>query len=107
MSGRIATAPARVGDNTVGDYRSRAFVGGQRDPSGDQPDEKPPVPQAPAKPLSAAGTAPAEAPGDAFAAAVVAGTLPPQPLSAQEILLRSSNAWSPPDSELHLTDRTA
>jgi hypothetical protein len=107
MSGRIATAPARIGDNTVGDYRSRAFVSGQREPAQDHPDEKLPVLPEPAKPLAPAGTAPAEAPGDAFVAAIVAGTMPPQPLSAQEILLRSSNSWSPPDSELHLTDRTA
>ena len=107
MNGRIATAPVRIGAYTVGDHGSRALPGGQREPTRDHPGEKPPVPQEPTKPLSPAGTAPAEVPGNAFAAAIVAGTMPPQPLSAQEILLRSSNSWSPPDSELHLTDRTA
>jgi hypothetical protein len=42
-----------------------------------------------------------------FAAAVVAGALSPKPQTAEEIFLRLGKDWSPPESGLHLADRTA
>jgi hypothetical protein len=50
---------------------------------------------------------PPDPPGTIFAAAVLAGALSPKPETPQEIFLRLGSAWSPPDSELRLADRTA
>lgn len=61
----------------------------------DMPDVLPPLP------------APATPPGTAFAAAVIAGALSPKPETPTEIFLRLGSAWSPPDSDLHLTDSKA
>jgi hypothetical protein len=62
----------------------------------DMPDQLPPLPAPPAPP------------GTAFAAAVLSGALPPKPQTPEEVFLRlGNNEWTPPDSALRLTDRTA
>jgi hypothetical protein len=109
MSARMATAPISTDVATVGDYRSRALLGDRRNPPDDKPghqqDDEPAL--APETPSSVVQPTPGDAAGTAFAAAVVAGGLPPKAQTAQEIYLRAGKAWSPPDSELHLTDRIA
>jgi hypothetical protein len=109
---RIATAPIRTDVATLGDYRSRALLDDQRQPPGnndrDEPATDSELPKTPADAeQSPAGPAPPEAPGSAFVAAIVAGALPAQPTTSAEVLLRTSRAWTPPDSDLHLTDRIA
>jgi hypothetical protein len=49
--------------------------------------------------------APPDPPGTMFAAAVMAGALSPKPETPEEIFLRLGSAWSPPDSDLRLSDR--
>ncbi|HHY51092.1 MAG TPA: hypothetical protein GYA10_15275 [Alphaproteobacteria bacterium] len=49
---------------------------------------------------------PPDPPGTMFAAAVIAGALSPKPETPEEIFLRLGSAWTPPDSELRLADRT-
>jgi hypothetical protein len=110
MSGRIAAAPISTDIGTVGDYRSRALVGDQREPHRQDHDEEQTEAHAPETPAPTPppppGAVAADA-GTAFAAAVVAGSLPPAVQSPQEMQLRKGGAWAPPDSELHLTDRIA
>lgn len=49
---------------------------------------------------------PPDPPGTAYLAAVLSGALSPKPASTREILLRTGE-WTPPDSPLHLADKTA
>jgi hypothetical protein len=109
---RIATAPIRTDVATLGDYRSRALLDDQRQTPHHQTPEPPAAELTLSPPHPRAGQSPAdpvlsEAPGSAFAAAVVAETLPLPPTASREALLRTSRVWAPPDSELHLTDRLA
>lgn len=46
-------------------------------------------------------------PGEAFAAAVIAGQLPPRPITPEQLRQRLGSAWQPPVSPLRLMDRTA
>lgn len=48
---------------------------------------------------------PPSPPGEAFAAAVIAGQLPPRPTTMRELQQRLGSAWQPPSSPLHLVDR--
>ena len=48
---------------------------------------------------------PPSPPGEAFAAAVIAGQLPPRPTTVRELQQRLGNAWQPPGSPLRLIDR--
>jgi hypothetical protein len=48
---------------------------------------------------------PPDPPGTAYVAAVLSGALSPKPTSAQEVFLRVGE-WAPPDSSLHLADKT-
>jgi hypothetical protein len=50
--------------------------------------------------------APAAPPGEAFAAAVIAGQLPPRPISPEQLKQRLGSAWQPPASPLRLMDRS-
>lgn len=50
---------------------------------------------------------PAPPPGEAFAAAVIAGQLPPRPISPEQLRQRLGSAWQPPASPLRLMDRSA
>ena len=45
-------------------------------------------------------------PGEAFAAAVIAGQLPPRPVSPEQLRQRLGSAWQPPASPLRLMDRS-
>ena len=111
MAGRIEPTPIRTDVATLGDYRSRALVDDQRGPFGNgadkgEPDEQPPETEsAPAQP--AASAPPAEPSGTPFEAAVAAGTLDASTPLARQLLMQRKVSWSPPDSDLHLTDRTA
>jgi len=56
----------------------------------------------------AANTVPPRAPpGEAFAAAVIAGQLPPRPTSPEQLRQRLGSAWQPPASPLRLMERSA
>jgi hypothetical protein len=46
-------------------------------------------------------------PGEAFAAAVIAGQLPPRPITSEQLRQRLGSAWQPPASPLRLMDRSA
>jgi hypothetical protein len=46
-------------------------------------------------------------PGEAFAAAVLAGQLPPRPMTPEQLRQRLGSAWQPPASPLRLMDRSA
>jgi hypothetical protein len=112
MSGSTTTAPIRADVATGGDYRSRALLDDRRQAPGhhgrDAPATDSELLGAPVDAeQSLAAPTPLEAPGSAFAAAIVAGALPVQPATSSEVLLRTSRAWAPPDSDLHLTDRIA
>jgi hypothetical protein len=50
--------------------------------------------------------APPSPPGEAFAAAVIAGQLPPRPVSPEQLKQRLGSAWQPPASPLRLMDRS-
>jgi len=50
---------------------------------------------------------PAAPPGEAFAAAVIAGQLPPVPVTPEDLRQRLGSAWQPPASPLRLMDRSA
>ena len=45
--------------------------------------------------------------GEAFAAAVIAGQLPPRPMTPEQLRQRLGSAWQPPASPLRLMDRSA
>lgn len=51
--------------------------------------------------------APPTPPGEAFAAAVIAGQLPPVPVTPEQLRQRLGSAWQPPTSALRLMDRSA
>lgn len=46
-------------------------------------------------------------PGEAFAAALIAGQLPPVPVTREELRQRLGATWEPPSSALRLMDRSA
>lgn len=48
---------------------------------------------------------PPDPPGTAYVAAVLSGALSPKPTTAREVFLRVGE-WTPPDSPLHLADKT-
>jgi hypothetical protein len=50
---------------------------------------------------------PPSPPGEAFAAAVIAGQLPPRPITPEQLRQRLGSAWQPPASPLRLMDRNA
>jgi hypothetical protein len=45
--------------------------------------------------------------GEAFAAAIIAGQLPPRPMTPEQLRQRLGSAWQPPASPLRLMDRSA
>lgn len=57
--------------------------------------------------LAANNAPPRPPPGEAFAAAVIAGQLPPRPTSPEQLRQRLGSAWQPPASPLRLMDRSA
>jgi len=48
---------------------------------------------------------PPDPPGPAYVAAVLSGALSPKPVTPQQIYQRTGE-WAPPDSPLHLADKT-
>jgi hypothetical protein len=48
---------------------------------------------------------PPSPPGEAFAAAVIAGQLAPRPVTPDQLRQRLGSAWQPPASPLRLMDR--
>jgi hypothetical protein len=102
VAARIAQEPINT-QRPLADFRPRTLTAG---PDSSLPqlfgDDLPP--QAPAV---AESVPPPPPPGTAFAAAIIAGTLPPKPMTPKELQIRLGSAWQPPDSELHLTNRTA
>lgn len=105
MSARIAPEPINTGLGAVGDYRSRSLLGDSHAAS-DLPDAPPPPPpQDTLAQMLPHLPAPPRAPGAAFAAALLAGQLPPKPTSEREIMLRLGSANLPARGSLALHDR--
>ena len=104
MSARIAPEPINTGLGAVADYRSRTLLGDSQMGS-DQPDTPPPPPQNTLAQLLPPLPAPPHPPGSAFAAALLAGQLPPKPTSDREIILRLGSADLPAQGSLALHDR--
>jgi hypothetical protein len=112
MSARIAPEPVNTAISTAADFRPRTALGDQQmiapgATGGGAPSTKE---QSEAQQPRLAETlpplpAPPDPPGTMFAAAVMAGALPPKPETPEEILLRLGSSWSPPDSVLRLADR--
>lgn len=48
---------------------------------------------------------PPDPPGTAYVAAVLSGALSPKPVTPQQVYQRTGE-WTPPDSPLHLADKT-
>lgn len=107
MSARIAPDP--VGSTAVasGDYRSRAADGTGTRGGSAAPSRQPAPPQNRAADILPPLPAPPSPPGTNFAAAVLAGALPPKPESPAEAFRRLGSAWRPPSSTFHLLDRVA
>ena len=108
MSGRIATIGTAVA--TLGDYRSRALLGDATSASEEGANNKEGGDEAPSpEPLlaQADSPAPAEPSASPFDAAIVASRLEAPSSAEQQLLMRRKGSWSPPDSDLHLTDRIA
>ncbi len=105
----IAPEPISAAIPAGNDRQSRLATGGQPDPAAVQhsprkdqtslplhsalADVLPPLP------------APPDPPGTAYVAAVLSGALSPKPTTAREVFLRVGE-WTPPDSPLHLADKT-
>ncbi len=104
MSARIAPEPISTGLGAVGDYRSRSLLGDTHTPPEQQDPPPAPLPRPQAQILPPLPTPPAP-PGSAFAAALLAGQLPPKPTSEREIILRLGSAELPAQGSLALHDR--
>jgi hypothetical protein len=112
MAGRIEPTPIRTDVATLGDYRSRALLGDQQGAFGNGagnrgPEEQPLETEAAPSAQPAAPLPPAEPSGTAFDASMAAGRLDTSSPLARQLLMQRKGSWSPPDSDLHLTDRTA
>lgn len=104
MSARIAPEPINTGLGAVADFRSRTLLGNTHSGS-DQPDAPPPPPQQTLAQILPPLPTPPRPPGSAFAAALLAGQLPPKPTSEREIILRLGSADLPAQGSLALHDR--
>jgi len=110
MSARIAPEPVGSAASPVADFRPRVVKGEQDSavPAAAGPSSR--ESRLPAEPRFADVLPPLppppDPPGTMFAAAVIAGALSPKPETPEEIFLRLGSAWTPPDSELRLADRT-
>ena len=113
MSARVAPQPISTAIATLADSRPRTTAGDTRQSAAasgnDAPASPPPEPPAAGRhpDLLPPLPPPPDPPGIMFAAAIMAGALPPRPQTPQEVLLRLGGAWSPPGSDLHLADRKA
>src|SRR5690606_6156202 len=105
MVARIAPSPLSS-TVAVGDAFSHAHgPSGQRGrPSGTPGSSLPPQHR---QSLEITLPPPAPPPGEAFAAAVIAGQLPPVPVSREELRQRLGATWEPPSSAFRLMDRSA
>lgn len=107
MVARIAPSPI-VTSVAIGDALTHAPGAAPnlaRQPGGNPQFEPPP--QQTAQNTSANVPPPPAAPGEAFAAAVIAGQLPPRPVTTEQLRQRLGSAWEPPASPLRLMDRNA
>ncbi|KKB84846.1 hypothetical protein VW29_08380 [Devosia limi DSM 17137] len=107
-----AIDPVSPGNANMGDLRSRHQTGDRAL----LPDSAPPAPSSPetgdnfpkrdgSRQEQERPAPPPPAPaGSMFAAAVIAGNLPPRPETLDELFLRIGNAPIPPESELRLRD---
>lgn len=102
MSARIAPEPIQTGLGAVADYRSRTLLGDSH--AEQEQADPPPAPPQTNKQLPPLPTPPAP-PGSAFAAALLAGQLPPKATNDREIILRLGGADLPAQGSLALHDR--
>jgi hypothetical protein len=95
---------------TLGDYRSRALLGDSPSTSEDSANGKGAEGEAPSAeqpPDPVVSPPPAEPSEALFAVAIAAGELASLSPAARQVLFLRNGSWSPPESDLHLTDRTA
>ena len=94
---------------TITGHRPRTRQGG-REPEAEAPPAEDAAPRPQPLHVPNAPLVPPPLPdpgGSAFAAALAAGELPHLTRSPEEVALSRSQAWSPPESGLRLTDRKA
>lgn len=107
MVARIAPSPlsdtVAIGDAYA---HARGTAGAHNPPAGTSTSTPDAAANASAHPLGNLPP-PAPPPGEAFAAAVIAGQLPPVPITPEDLRQRLGAAWQPPDSPLRLMDRSA
>jgi hypothetical protein len=105
----IATEPVSAAIPSGTERQSRMATGGQPEPGVAPPvqrkDESFPSLQNALADILPPLPAPPDPPGTAYVAAVLSGALSPKPTTAREIFLRVGE-WTPPDSPLHLADKT-
>ncbi|MDO8359674.1 MAG: hypothetical protein Q7T08_06500 [Devosia sp.] len=103
MVDRIASGPVTV-SLAIRDHRTRRPG---RSPSDDieEPGEPAAETSQPALSDVVAAPPPPTEQREGFVAALLSGQLAPTPMSPEELALRAGSKWSPPSSELRLTDR--
>lgn len=103
MATRIAPSPI---DTSVAVGDGLAHARESRTPA--RRDAAPPSQQSPHHPAGhAAAPLPHAPPDEAFTAAVLAGQMPPRPLTAEQLRQRRAGGWQPPASPFRLADKTA
>jgi hypothetical protein len=103
MVARIAPSPINT-NVAIGDALTHAPFSGATMARQGQSSYQPPAQQT-AQNTSSNVPAPPTVPGEAFAAAVIAGQLPPRPTTITELRQRLGSSWQPPSSNLRLLDR--
>ena len=107
MVARIAPSPidnsVAIGDALTHAPTSDARVSRQQQQQQPQHQSFQPEPQK----MAANVPPPPSLPGEAFAAAIIAGQLPPRPVTPEQLKQRLGSAWQPPVSPLRLMDRSA
>ena len=106
MVARIAPSPIGTAV-AIGDALTHAPSPEAQIPQ--QPHQEPQRPSFEPPPQKTASNVPPPPtlPGEAFAAAVIAGQLPPRPVTPDQLRQRLGSAWQPPASPLRLMDRSA
>ena len=104
MVARIAPSPITT-SVAIGDAMAHAANPNPASPSHPQNEQQFALAQQ--QSTQAHAPQPPAPPGEAFAAAVIAGQLPPRPITPEQLRQRLGSAWQPPASPLRLMDRSA
>ena len=106
MVARIAPSPITT-SVAIGDALTHAPTSDTQVHRQPHQEQQPQTFQPPAQQTEPNVPPPPSPPGEAFAAAVIAGQLPPRPLTPEQLRQRLGSAWEPPASPLRLMDRSA